>query len=68
MGTTVVAATIDGSELVVANVGDSRLYVLDGELKQITIDHSLVEEMVRMGGLDRAEARNHPKKISLPEP
>lgn len=62
MGTTVVAATIDGSELVVANVGDSRLYVLDGELKQITIDHSLVEEMVRMGGLDRAEARNHPKK------
>ena len=62
MGTTVVAATIDGNELVVANVGDSRLYVLDGELKQITIDHSLVEEMVRMGGLDRAEARNHPKK------
>ena len=57
-----VAATIDGNELVVANVGDSRLYVLDGELKQITIDHSLVEEMVRMGGLDRAEARNHPKK------
>lgn len=62
MGTTVVAATINDSELVVANVGDSRLYVLDGELKQITIDHSLVEEMVRMGGLDRAEARNHPKK------
>ena len=62
MGTTLVAVTVVGYYAYIANVGDSRLYVLDGELKQITIDHSLVEEMVRMGGLDRAEARNHPKK------
>ena len=62
MGTTVVAATCIGRHLQVANVGDSRLYVIGREIKQITRDHSLVEEMVRMGGLDRANARNHPDK------
>lgn len=62
MGTTVVAATCAGKILQVANVGDSRLYVVNKEIRQITRDHSLVEEMVRMGGLDRANARNHPDK------
>ncbi|MCR5799274.1 MAG: Stp1/IreP family PP2C-type Ser/Thr phosphatase [Lachnospiraceae bacterium] len=63
MGTTVVAATIDGDKLCVANVGDSRLYIInDREIKQITRDHSLVEEMVRMGGLKRELARTHPDK------
>ncbi len=62
MGTTVVAATYRDGVLTVANVGDSRLYVADGELRQITKDHSLVEEMVQLGGLDRAAARNHPNK------
>lgn len=62
MGTTVVAATCIGKYLQVANVGDSRLYVVNKEIKQITRDHSLVEEMVRMGGLGKAEARNHPDK------
>lgn len=62
MGTTVVAATCAGKSLQIANVGDSRLYVVNKEIKQITRDHSLVEEMVRMGGLDRANARNHPDK------
>ena len=63
MGTTVVAATIKGDKLCVANVGDSRLYILNNrEIKQITRDHSLVEEMVRMGGLKREMARNHPDK------
>lgn len=63
MGTTVVAATCLGQFLQVANVGDSRLYVVSGgEINQITRDHSLVEEMVRMGGIARAEARNHPDK------
>ncbi len=60
MGTTVVAATIMDGVLQVANVGDSRLYVIGKEVRQITRDHSLVEEMVRMGGLGKAEARNHP--------
>ena len=63
MGTTVVAATIDGNKLCVANVGDSRLYIINNrEIRQITRDHSLVEEMVRMGGLKREMARNHPDK------
>ena len=62
MGTTVVAATFLGRYLQVANVGDSRLYIINEEVRQITRDHSLVEEMVRMGGLDRETARNHPDK------
>ena len=63
MGTTLVAATIDGTRLKVGNVGDSRLYIVNGKhIRQITTDHSLVEEMVRMGGLDRDSARTHPNK------
>lgn len=62
MGTTVVAATIRDGQMCVANVGDSRLYVINQEIKQITQDHSLVEEMVRMGGIKREQARSHPKK------
>ena len=62
MGTTVVACVLMEDEMLVANVGDSRLYVINDEIRQITIDHSLVEEMVRMGGLDRNQARNHPDK------
>lgn len=62
MGTTAVLATIEGNCLTVANVGDSRLYVLNEGITQITRDHSLVEEMVRMGELEAAEAREHPDK------
>ena len=63
MGTTVVAASCAGDRLYVANVGDSRLYVVNHfEIKQITRDHSWVEEMVRRGGIGREEARNHPDK------
>ena len=62
MGTTVVAATCLGHYLQVANVGDSRLYIINKEIRQITRDHSLVEEMIRMGGIDRKAARNHPDK------
>lgn len=62
MGSTVVAATCLGHYLQVANVGDSRLYIINDEIRQITRDHSLVEEMVRLGSIDRAAARNHPDK------
>jgi protein phosphatase len=62
MGTTVVAASCLGKYLQIANVGDSRLYVIGEEITQITKDHSLVEEMIRMGGIDRNAARNHPDK------
>lgn len=62
MGTTVVAAVILGSRLYVANVGDSRLYIVNDTMRQITRDHSYVEEMVRRGELSREDARQHPKK------
>ncbi len=62
MGTTFVVATIIGGSLYVANVGDSRLYVCSDALRQITRDHSLVEEMVSKGTIDRDEARNHERK------
>lgn len=62
MGTTVVAATCLGKYLQVANVGDSRLYIVNEEIRQITRDHSKVEELVRVGVLDREAARNHPEK------
>lgn len=53
MGSTLVAATVEGDVMYVANVGDSRLYLLRDNLKQITKDHSLVEEMVSRGQLLR---------------
>ena len=62
MGTTVVAASCLGKYLQIANVGDSRLYIIGDEIRQITKDHSLVEEMIRMGGIDRSAAKNHPDK------
>ena len=62
MGTTMVVATCIGRYLEVANVGDSRLYVIRDKMEQITQDHSLVEERVRMGGIDKESARNHPDK------
>lgn len=62
MGTTLVAATCLGKHLQVANVGDSRLYLVGDEIRQITQDHSLVAEMVRLGNLDEELAKNHPKK------
>lgn len=62
MGTTCVAATIDGDTLYVANVGDSRLYLVDKDITQVTKDHSLVAELVRKGSLDEGQARVHPDK------
>lgn len=63
MGTTIVAAVIDGNTLYVANVGDSRLYLIDDDrIDQITLDHSLVAEMVRSGRISPEQMRNHPEK------
>jgi len=62
MGTTVVASTIVDSTLYVANVGDSRLYIIRDGITQITKDHSLVEEMIRVGEIKREDARFHPDK------
>ena len=62
MGTTLVVATIIDGVLHVANVGDSRLYIINDELQQITRDHSLVEEMISLGEIDRKDARTHEQK------
>lgn len=62
MGTTLVIATICNNEMYIANIGDSRLYVISNEMRQITEDHSLVQAMVRTGELDQDEARVHPNK------
>jgi len=64
MGTTLVAAVVDGTTMYVANVGDSRLYVVGNRLKQITKDHSLVEEMVSLGQLERG-SRNYLEKKNI---
>ena len=70
MGTTMTAAALvesDGEErLAVANVGDSRAYVLaHGDLTQLTEDHSVAEELVRQGQLDPAEVDTHPQRHIL---
>ncbi|MGN6709991.1 Stp1/IreP family PP2C-type Ser/Thr phosphatase [Anaerocolumna jejuensis] len=63
MGTTFVIATILNDILYVANIGDSRLYLVrNGEIKQVTEDHSLVEEMVKNGEIEREQMRFHPNK------
>ena len=62
MGTTLVLASCIGNEAIVANIGDSRLYLVNDAMTQITRDHSLVEEMVTLGRIDREMARNHPDK------
>lgn len=62
MGTTLVVATFIDNSLYIANVGDSRLYLINNEIQQITRDHSLVEEMISLGEIDRKYARTHAKK------
>lgn len=62
MGTTVVVATIVNHMMYFANVGDSRLYLINQGITQLTKDHSLVEEMVRLGGIKPEEAKHHPDK------
>jgi serine/threonine protein phosphatase PrpC len=61
MATTVVAAVIRGDRLVIANVGDSRAYLVGGQtIRQITQDHSLVAEMIREGAITSGQAETHP--------
>ena len=62
MGTTLVVATVIERTLYFANVGDSRLYLLNEDIRQLSKDHSLVQEMVRLGGINQEEAKHHPDK------
>ena len=62
MGTTLVITTICRHDFYVANIGDSRLYLINDDIHQITRDHSYVEEMVSRGEIDKDSARTHEKK------
>ncbi len=74
MGTTLTAAMLQDDEVALGHVGDSRAYVLrDGELKRLTKDHSLVEELRRQGRLTEEQAEEHPQRSIItralgPEP
>lgn len=74
MGTTLTAALVDGDQVSFGHVGDSRAYLLrDGELRQLTSDHSLVEELKRQGRISEEEAADHPQRSVItralgPEP
>ncbi len=63
MGTTLTAVYVEGSELAIAHVGDSRAYAWrDGGLTRLTDDHSLVEELMRRGKLTPEQAAEHPQR------
>ena len=62
MGTTMTAAVINQNKVIVGHVGDTRAYVFNSELKLITHDHSLVQEMLERGVIDEETAKFHPQK------
>lgn len=68
MGTTLVAALLnDGGKGIVANVGDSRAYLIGNDIKRITRDHSYVQELVDKGVITQEEAAVHPEKNIVTE-
>lgn len=63
MGTTAAAAFVFGGKLITANVGDSRVYLIkNGEIHQLTRDHSFVEELIEQGNITPEIAKLHPQK------
>ena len=62
MGTTLVAAHIKNNLAFICNVGDSRAYIIDDDITQITRDHSVVQSLIESGKLTIEEARVHPRK------
>ena len=62
MGTTIVAVRLNGEEFEVAWVGDSRVYQWNGELKQLSQDHSYVRELIEQGAISPEQARTHPHR------
>jgi PPM family protein phosphatase len=63
MGTTLTAAYLEPEDVAIAHVGDSRAYLLrDGELRRLTRDHSLVDELLQRGKLTEEQAAEHPQR------
>lgn len=63
MGTTLTACMLENERLIIAQVGDSRAYLLHhGKLQQLTRDHSLMADMIEAGQLTPEEARHHPQR------
>lgn len=62
MGTTVVAAIVRNGNAVIANVGDSRIYLIDDNITQLTTDHSIVQTLIESGKITVEDAKVHPRK------
>lgn len=62
MGTTVVAAVIRDGEVMISHAGDSRAYIIGEDIRQVTTDHSIVQEMLDRGEITEEEAKHHPIK------
>lgn len=63
MGATLVAALLYEDHFITGNVGDSRLYLYSkGKLRQVTVDHSFVQELVRRGVITQKQALTHPRR------
>ena len=62
MGTTAVIALVKDDAAVIANVGDSRIYLVNGEIKQLTRDHSVVQSLIESGKITPEDAKVHPRK------
>ena len=66
MGTTVIITAVKDGAVYAANVGDSRIYLMyDGKLRQVTKDHSFVEELITAGSITREEAATHPGRHTI---
>ncbi len=62
MGTTLIAALIEREECVMCHIGDSRAYIINGSIEQVTRDHSYVNVLLDSGEISEEEAEAHPKK------
>ena len=62
MGTTAVVALIQNGKAIIANVGDSRIYLIDEDISQLTRDHSVVQSLIESGKISPEDAKVHPRK------
>ncbi|MGH8041642.1 MAG: PP2C family protein-serine/threonine phosphatase [Rudaea sp.] len=62
MGTTIAAVRLHGNDYEICWVGDSRVYLWNGELKQLSRDHSYVQELIQQGAITHEQARTHPHR------